>query len=57
MNDAFIVSAANFPIGRFGGALREVSDWDLGTIAIAEALKRAGVRGDEIDEVIMAHGF
>jgi acetyl-CoA C-acetyltransferase len=57
MNDAFIVSAARLPIGRFGGALREVSDWDLGTIAIAEALKRGGLRGDEIDEVIMAHGF
>ena len=57
MNDAFIVSAARLPIGRFGGALREVSDWDLGTFAIAEALKRAGLRGDEIDEVIMAHGF
>jgi acetyl-CoA C-acetyltransferase len=57
MNDAFIVGAARLPIGRFGGALKEVSDWDLGTIAIAEALKRAGLRGDEIDEVIMAHGF
>jgi acetyl-CoA C-acetyltransferase len=57
MNDAFIVSAARLPIGRFGGALKEVSDWDLGTIVIAEALKRAGLRGGEIDEVIMAHGF
>ena len=57
MNDALIVSAARLPIGRFGGALREVSDWDLGTIVIAEAMKRAGLRGDEIDEVIMAHGF
>ncbi len=57
MDDVLIVSAARLPIGRFGGALREVSDWDLGTIAIAEALKRAGLRGDEIDEVIMAHGF
>ena len=57
MNDAFIVSAARLPIGRFGGALKEVSDWDLGTIAIAEVLKRAGLKGDEVDEVIMAHGF
>lgn len=57
MNEAFIVSAARLPIGRFGGALKEVSDWDLGTIVIAEALKRAGLRGGEIDEVIMAHGF
>jgi acetyl-CoA C-acetyltransferase len=57
LSDVLIVGAARLPIGRFGGALREVSDWDLGTIVIAEAIKRAGLRGDEIDEVIMAHGF
>lgn len=57
MNDVLIVSAVRLPIGRFGGALKEVSDWDLGTIVIAEALKRAGLKGDQIDEVIMAHGF
>ena len=57
MNDALIVSAVRLPIGRFGGALKEVSDWDLGTIVIAEAIKRAGLKGDKIDEVIMAHGF
>ena len=57
MNDVLIVSAARLPIGRFGGALKEVSDWDLGTIAISETMKRAGLKGDEIDEVIMAHGF
>jgi acetyl-CoA C-acetyltransferase len=57
LDDAFIVSAARLPIGKFGGALKEVSDWDLGTIVIAESMKRAGLRGDEIDEVIMAHGF
>jgi len=57
LNDVLIVSAARLPIGRFGGALREVSDWDLGTLVIAEAVKRAGLRGDQIDEVIMAHGF
>ena len=57
MDDVLIVSAVRLPIGRFGGALKEVSDWDLGTIVIAEAIKRAGLKGDEIDEVIMAHGF
>jgi acetyl-CoA C-acetyltransferase len=55
LNDVVIVSAARLPIGRFGGSLREVSDWDLGTIVIAEALKRAGLKGDQVDEVIMAH--
>jgi acetyl-CoA C-acetyltransferase len=57
LNEVVIVSAARLPIGRFGGSLREVSDWDLGTIVIGEAMKRAGLKGDEIDEVIMAHGF
>ena len=57
MNDVVIVSAARLPIGKFGGALKEVSDWDLGAIAIKEAVRRAGLKGNEIDEVIMAHGF
>ena len=56
-DDVVIVGAARLPIGRFGGALKEVSDWDLGAIAIAEAIKRTTLRGDEINEVIMAHGF
>ena len=29
LNDVIIVSAARLPIGRFGGSLREVSDWNL----------------------------
>lgn len=56
-NDVVIVSAARLPIGKFGGALKEVSDWDLGALAIREAIKRTGLKGDQIDEVIMAHGF
>ena len=32
MNDAAIVSTARLPIGKFGGALKDVSDLDLGTI-------------------------
>jgi hypothetical protein len=31
-----------------------VSDWDLGTIVIAEAIKKAGVKGDETDEAFAA---
>ncbi len=57
MNDVVIVSTARLAIGKFGGSLREVSDWDMGTIVIAEAMKRANLKGDEVDEVIMAHGF
>jgi hypothetical protein len=57
MNDVVIAGAARLPIGRFGRTLKDVRDWELGTIAIAEAVKRAGLRGNEIEEVIMAHGF
>ena len=57
MNDAVIVSAARLPIGKFGGALKDVSNWDLGTAVITGAVKRAQVQGGDIDEVIMAHGF
>ena len=44
MNGAVIVSATRRPIGKFGGALKDVSDWDLGAVVIAEAMKRAGVK-------------
>lgn len=57
MNNVLIVSAARLPIGRFGGSLKEISDWDLGAIAIREAINRAGLTGNEVDEVIIAHGF
>jgi acetyl-CoA C-acetyltransferase len=57
MEDVVIVSAVRLPIGRFGGALKEVSDWDSGSIVIAEVIKRAGLKSDKVDEVIMAHGF
>ena len=46
MSDAVIVGAARIPIGRFGGGLREGGDWGMGTIVIAEALKRGGVKGE-----------
>jgi acetyl-CoA C-acetyltransferase len=45
LNDVLIVSAARLPIGKFGEALKDVGDWDVGTIVIAEAMKRAGVKG------------
>ncbi|WP_139491040.1 acetyl-CoA C-acetyltransferase [Brevibacillus dissolubilis] len=48
-----IVSAARTPFGKFGGALKDVLAVDLGAIAIKEALTRAGVQGDQVDEVIM----
>lgn len=52
-NQAVILSAARTPTGKFQGALKNLTAPDLGAIAIKEAVKRAGVDADMIDEVIM----
>ncbi|MDO9566292.1 MAG: acetyl-CoA C-acetyltransferase [Candidatus Desulfaltia sp.] len=53
MKEAVIVSAARTPLGNFNGALKEIGATKLGTIVIEEAVKRAGIKKDEVNEVIM----
>jgi acetyl-CoA C-acetyltransferase len=53
--DAFILSAVRTPIGKFLGELSDVTAPRLGAVAIAEAPKRAGVRPDQVDEVVMGN--
>jgi acetyl-CoA C-acetyltransferase len=53
--DVFIVGAARTPIGRFLGGLAPLKASDLGAIAIKAAMERAGVAGDQVDEVLMGH--
>ena len=53
--DVFIVGAARTPIGKFLGGLSSLKASDLGAIAIREAMARAGVTGDQVDEVLMGH--
>lgn len=48
-----IASAIRTPLGRFGGALAGVAANELGAVVIREALIRAGVKGEEINEVLM----
>jgi acetyl-CoA C-acetyltransferase len=50
---AVIVSAVRTPIGSFNGLFSAVPATKLGSLAIAEALKRAQMPGDRIDEVLM----
>src|SRR5215212_663966 len=52
-DDIVIVSAARTPVGAFSGALASLPGHELGKVAIAEALKRAGVEGPQVSEVIM----
>lgn len=55
MREVVIASAARTPIGSFGGSLKDVPARTLGAICIKEALKRAGVDGKDVDEVIMGN--
>ena len=53
MPGSYIISGARTPIGKLSGALASFSAAELGGIAIAEALKRAGVAPHEVEHVIM----
>ena len=53
MTGSVIVAGARTPIGKLLGALKGFSGLDLGGVAIAAALERAGVTGDQVDYVIM----
>ncbi|AYF54117.1 acetyl-CoA C-acetyltransferase [Clostridium botulinum C] len=55
MKNIVIASAVRTPVGSYGGALKDVSAVDLGTIAVKEALKRANVKPEQVDEVILGH--
>lgn len=55
MREVVIVGAARTPIGSFGGSLSKLSAIDLGVVAAKEAIKRAGIKEDMIDEVIVGN--
>lgn len=52
---AVIISAARTPIGRLGGNLKKFEGYQLGAIAVKEAVKRAGIDPKEIVEVYMGN--
>ena len=53
MKEIVILSAARTAVGKFGGSLSGIPAEKLGSIAIAEALKRAGVQPEQVSEVLM----
>jgi acetyl-CoA C-acetyltransferase len=55
MAESFILSAARTPIGKYLGSLAEVPAAQLGATAVAEALRRAKVSADRVDEAIMGN--
>ncbi|QTA89423.1 acetyl-CoA C-acetyltransferase [Desulfonema magnum] len=53
MKEAVIVSAVRTPLGNFNGSLGNIGATKLGAIVIEEAVKRAGIEKNVVDEVIM----
>jgi len=53
MESAVILSACRTPIGSYGGAFKDLTAVDLGSVVIREAMRRAGVGASEIGDVIM----
>lgn len=53
MKDIVILSAVRTPVGRYGGALKDMNSSTLASIVIKEAVTRAGLTSDQVDEVIL----
>jgi len=53
INDIVAISACRTAMGRFGGTLKYIASYDLGAVVVKEALKRASITGDQIDDVIL----
>jgi acetyl-CoA C-acetyltransferase len=51
--EVYIVSGCRTAIGAFGGTLKDVRVADLGAVVVREALARAGLRGEDVDEVVL----
>lgn len=53
MKEVYIVSATRTAIGSFGGSLKDFSATQLGAVAIKEAVKRAGIQPEDVQDVLM----
>ncbi len=55
MSEAVIIGAVRTPIGNFGGSLKNIGAVELGSVVIEESVKRAGIKPEDVDEVIMGN--
>jgi len=57
MNQPVIISAVRTPVGKYMGALKDVEAYDLASLVLQEAVRRADVQPDQVDEVIMGQSY
>ena len=53
LNDIVAISAVRTPMGKFGGTLKDIPAYDLGAVALKEAINRASITGEQVDDVIL----
>ena len=53
MKEVVIVSAVRTPVGSFGGVFKDVPAVDLGVVAVKEAIRQAGIKPEDVNEVYM----
>ncbi len=53
LNDIVVISAVRTPMGKFGGTLKDIPSYDLGAVAVKEAINRASITSDQVDDVIL----
>lgn len=51
--DVVIVSGVRLPVGSYGGSLKDISAIDMGAMVVKEAVNRAGIRPEDVNEVIV----
>jgi acetyl-CoA C-acetyltransferase len=57
MQEAVIVSGARTPVGRFGGAFKDITASALGSLAIKAALEQANISPDQVEEVVLGNAL
>jgi len=57
MKEAVILGAARTPVGRFGGTLKAVTDRTIAALVLKEAIQRAGIGPDQLEEVIFSQQY
>ncbi|MCZ7381261.1 MAG: acetyl-CoA C-acetyltransferase [Candidatus Methanoperedens sp.] len=55
MNNVVIVSATRTAVGKFGGSLKDFSPGQLGSVVLKDAMKKANVESNDVDEVILGN--
>jgi len=55
MSKAVIIASTRTPVGKYGGCLAPLKDWQLGSAIMKEVVTRSGISGEEIDDIYMGN--